>query len=154
MNYSMHEDDYNKMDAVRAQLSFVSELLCSSGSNASNFGAQDLNAFLCAQFDALQGIKDAMDARYELEKNNDAMRWFDWTDLIKIMQGDSHHTPQNAEKRIYDKLKAAALIDKDFERVFNAYRDALPGIVADGFADKPKKPAPRKRDKLLAAATV
>lgn len=155
MNYSIHENDYNRLDAVRGQLALICGLLCANGVNTNHFDPSDLYDFLAAQCDSLKDVKKAMDARYEFEKTEDQMYWFDWAHLIRIVRGESAITPQGSEGRILAKLQAVAQDDPDFKMVLDEYLRAS-GDVFQSQAHATKKPMPdaptnaakTKRDRL------
>ncbi len=154
MNYfALSETEYNALQAVRGQLNLVSGLLCAVGAESSLFDASDLNDFVSKQVDDLRAVIRALDARYEAQRDERKLNWLDWTYALKIASGDAIHTPRDAGRYVLDGLVKASLTDEDFGSVITLWIELLDKQKSTStHAAIAKKPAPRKRDKLVSKA--
>lgn len=172
MNYSITENEYRRVEDVRAQLSLVAGLLTASGANSSLYDASDLYAFIAAQIDTLGGVIKSADARYDAARNqNNKLSFIDWANMLQVVSG-RRAMRRHDLKELGRKLQNCITVDPDMALVFDIWKDvmtnggewpfSLEPSSTDGFhiqypervavMQKPeptaKKPAPRKREKL------
>ncbi|MES2947517.1 MAG: hypothetical protein V4858_03150 [Pseudomonadota bacterium] len=146
-HFTISEDEYNRINAVRGQLGLICGLLCARDANSALFDASDLNDFISAQHDTIRNVVKAVDARYEARQEDGQLNYLHWTYALKIASGDSIHTPNGSEKYVMEGLAKAYRMDADMGHVMELWIGILqkqrPAPMAAA-----KKPAPRKRDKL------
>jgi hypothetical protein len=159
MNYSLHEDEYEKLASVSRQLGMVIGLLAAAGETNSVDTYVDVPGlcdFLEAQRNMLRNIQGELDERRGREKTNDKMIWVDWLHLIKVVTGESINTPSGSELRIKERLQATALMDADYTAVLDAYQRALTKQpFGDAAAASPvvEKQAPKRQRARLTKTT-
>ena len=159
MNFSLHEDEYEKLASVSRQLGMVIGLLAAAGETESIDAYIDVPGlcdFLEAQRTMLRNIKGELDERRELEKTEDKMIWLDWLHLIKIVKGESINTPCGSELRIKERLQATALMDADYTAVLDEYQKSLTAhLFGDAAAASPvvAKQTPKRQRARLAKTT-
>jgi len=150
-HFTISEDEYNRINAVRGQLSLICGLLGAKGAHSDLFNISDLYDFLAAQDDTIRAVAKSVDARYDAQKEEGQLNWLHWTYALKIASGDNMHTPNGAERYVLEGLTKAARIDDDMRHVMALWIKILEEQKsAQEVAGRVKKTAQRKRDKLAA----
>lgn len=125
MDYTITEDEWNTVDAVRGQLGLVSGLLAATGSHPSLYEAADLCDFLAAQCDALKAVLHAVEERHEATRDEDTrLTWIDWSNALRILGGTRSFSAY-AERSITDKLVRHAQVHPDMQHVLDVWIEAL-----------------------------
>lgn len=126
MNYVLTEDEFNRLESVRGMLNLVLGLLAVSELDCGHFRSTDLHDFLSVQRCGVDSLLKEMEARRQaqraLEKEGDAMRWFDWMHALRIASGRGRHCPRDAEEAIGRKLERAAQVDEEMRAVLKEWR--------------------------------
>lgn len=125
MNYIITEDEYNKLDAVRGQLSLICGLLSAKGADSNLFDASDLYDFMGAQADTLTAVKDTIYDRYEAAKNpENVLSTWDWVNIIHVVSGRRSLTGGDLRK-IGIKLENCVKADPDMELIRRTWIDVM-----------------------------
>lgn len=156
MNYQISEGEFNILESVRDQLDLVIGLLAVDGVEMGAITSSSLYSFLEGRRGQLQGVIEALEKRYVVQREMDAwqgaMLYFDWMHALQIASGDTRYTPNGTEARIQEKLRRASQIDPNMGHVLDAWNKALArqyGPQPTTPVASPKPPAkPRKREKL------
>lgn len=149
--FSLSETEYNSLESVHDQINLVSGLLCAKGANSSLIDADGLLAFLSKQVEVMHGVIRAVDARYELQREEGQLNWLHWSYALQIASGDRTHTSSNSERFVLNGLVKAANIDEGMSGVVAQWLEIMDKQKPAPAPTPPtKKPAQRKRDKLTA----
>lgn len=178
MNYTITETEKNTLDAVRGQLGLVAGLLTAKGTNGNLYNTSDLYDFLAAQVDAIKGLLQTLDQRYDAARDeNNRLSWIEWLNMLQVVSGRRAMRSGDL-KMLGQKLQNSVIVDPDMAHVFDLWKDvmtnggewpySLEPSSTDGFhiqfpervavmvepTPEPKatakKVAPRKREKLAA----
>lgn len=126
MNYVITEKEFNALQSCTHQLDFIADLCChiKEGSQP-GLSIDGLQSFLCAQLEVLFKVLHATEARFEAQRQADAMRPIDWLYLFRILSGREAQTPSGSALDIDRKLRAAAELDADMQPVHAEWLTAL-----------------------------